>query len=332
MIVGNDQARYELAEGWERLPAEWSHGDAVGVAVDAQDRVYVFNRGQYPMSPEHPVIVYDRDGRFQRSFGDGLFRSPHGIALDAAGNIYCVDNGDHTVRKFTPAGELLLTIGTRGVPSDTGYTTDYRTITHGGPPFNMPTNVAVAPSGDLFVSDGYGNARVHRFGPDGILRASWGGPGDGPGQFNVPHAIRVHPDGRLLVCDRENSRVQIFDEEGRFLDQWTDLARPDDLHIDRDGRVYVAELGERAGFFPFMSQPLGHNRPGRVSVLDPDGQVLVRWGGDDPYAAGSFFAPHGIAVDSHGDVYVSEVTYSAGGNQGMVPPDCHTLQKFVRVE
>src|SRR5947199_103913 len=97
VIVGNDRARYEVAEGWEQLPAGWSHGDVTAVAVDAQDRVYVLNRGQYPASPDHPIIVYDRDGKLLTSFGDGLFRSPHGITLDADGTIYCVDNVDHTV-------------------------------------------------------------------------------------------------------------------------------------------------------------------------------------------------------------------------------------------
>src|SRR5581483_772633 len=232
MIVAAGAARYEVVEGWARLPAGWTCPDVVGVAIDPQDRVYILTRGQAPSSGDHPVIVFDSDGAFVRSFGDGLFTFAHGIALDAAGNVHCADSGDHTIRTFAPDGALLRTLGTRGIGSDTGLVgDDYRTITHGGPPFNMPTRLAVAPNGDLYVSDGYGNARIHHFGADGTLQSSWGGPGDGPGQFNVPHAVWVHSDGRVFVCDRENSRVQIFTADGRVLALWTDLVRPDDLYI-----------------------------------------------------------------------------------------------------
>src|SRR5437870_1462090 len=151
MIIGAGDARYEVLEGWERIPAGWSHPDAVGVAIDRRDRVHVFNRGQAPMSEHHPVIVYEPDGTFVRAFGEGLFVQAHGIALDAAGNVYCADSGNHAIRKFSPEGELLLTLGTPGVPSETGVVgDDYRTIRRGGPPFNMPTRLAVAPAGDLY--------------------------------------------------------------------------------------------------------------------------------------------------------------------------------------
>jgi sugar lactone lactonase YvrE len=146
------------------------------------------------------------------------------------------------------------------------------------------------------------------------------------------HAVWALGDGRLLVCDRENNRVQVFSADGKYLQEWTDLARPDDLWVDADGLVYVAELGERSALFPHMTPPYGHDRPGRVSVLNLDGDLVRRWGGDDPYATGSFFAPHGIAVDSRGNVYVSEVLAATYGGKGIVDFDRkHALTKFARV-
>ena len=331
MLTGPGDRRYRPLTEWESLPPGWSYADVAGVAVDDRDRVYVLNRGQSPLGPEHPIVVFGPDGTFVRSFGDGLFTFAHGITVGPDGAVYVADAGDHTVRKFDAAGTLVLTLGEPHRPSDTGYDDgDYRTIRRGGPPFNRPTRLAIGADGDLFVADGYGNARVHRFAPDGTLRASWGEPGDGPGQFNLVHSIWAHPDGRLFVCDRENSRVQIFEPDGRFVTEWTDVVRPQDLCIDRDGVVYVTELGERAGIGSFMSRPYGRDRPARITLLDLDGRVLGRWGTEEPCAPGSFFSPHGIAVDSRGDVYVGEVVYSAGGKDGLVPLTCHALQKLVR--
>jgi sugar lactone lactonase YvrE len=241
--------------------------------------------------------------------------------------------GDHTVRKLAPDGTLLYILGNKGVPADTGCVRFFNEITHGGPPFHMPTQVAIGPGGDLYISDGYGNCRIHQFKPDGTYIRSWGEPGTGPGQFNLVHAVWAHTDGRLFVCDRENSRVQVFREDGTFLQEWTDCVRPDDLCIGADGRVYVAELGERAGIFPFFPNPLGQSRPGRVTVRDLDGRLLGTWGNDDPYAPDGMFAPHGIAVDSRGDVYVAEVAWSGGGRTGLV--DCKrkaAFTKYVRVD
>jgi DNA-binding beta-propeller fold protein YncE len=169
--------------------------------------------------------------------------------------------------------------------------------------------MVTAASGDLFASDGYANARVHHFDSAGSLRTSWGEPGAEPGHFNIPHSVLVLPDERVLVCDRENNRIQIFDLEGQFLTQWTDFARPDDVCADGDGNLYVAELGEQVALFPFMTQPWGQNRVARVSVLDSRGRVQMRWG-EDPNGV-RFVAPHGIAVDRHGNVYVAEVRQAA---------------------
>lgn len=323
--------RFRPDDAWAQLPADWSWGDVAAVAVDAQDRVYVLNRGQYPMGPEHAIAVFAPDGTLLRTFGDGLFRFAHGIEVGPDGAVYTADAGNHVVRKFDADGKLVMTIGTVDVPAATGYQgDDYRLIQPGGGPFNRPTRCALAPNGDLFVSDGYGNARVHHFAPDGTLLASWGEPGDGPGQFNLVHSVWAHTDGRLFVCDRENSRIQVFSPAGEVLAIWTDVVRPQDLCIDAHGNVYIEELGERCGFASFMPRPLGQNRPARVSVFDLEGRLLARLGTDEPCAPGSFFSPHGVCVDSHGNLYVGEVVYSAGGKTGMVPATCHTLQKLVR--
>jgi DNA-binding beta-propeller fold protein YncE len=313
---------YRADADWARLPEGWSWLEVAGVATDSHDRVFVFARG------DHPILVFDRDGTFLASWGEGVFVRPHGITIGPDDAVYCSDDNDHTVRKFTPDGQLLLTLGTSGRPSDTGATSmDYRTIRRAGPPFHYPTNLALSPTGEMYVTDGYGNARVHRFAPDGRLVSSWGEPGSGPGQFHLPHGIAVD-QGTVYVADRENSRVQLFSPEGRFLDQWTDVARPCQVFVAA-GLIYVAELGFRAGHWPGTTYP-PDGSGGRVSVFDQRGELRARWGGgDDPCAPGDFFAPHGICVDSRGDVYVAEVVLSGGGNRGLVPPTCHALQKFV---
>jgi DNA-binding beta-propeller fold protein YncE len=223
-----------------------------------------------------------------------------------------------------------MTLGTSGKPSDTGNTSmDYRTIKHAGPPFNYPTNLAISPNGDLYISDGYGNARIHKFSGDGKLLLSWGEPGGGPGQFYVPHGIAVDRQGTVYVADRENSRIQLFSPKGEFLSAWTDVARPCEVFIGSAGDVFVAELGFYAGMWPGTSAPSPEATGGRVSIFDSKGTLKARWGGGkNPCAAGDFFAPHDIWVDSHGDIYVSEVTYSGGAKKGLVPLDCHALQKF----
>lgn len=328
MIVGEGDFRYELVEGWEQLPAGWWHGDVAGVATDAQDRVYVFNRS------EHPVIVYDREGRFLGSWGEGIFTRPHGITI-VGEVVWLADDTDHTVRKFTLDGRLLQTLGTPHQPSDTGYVAtaphNLATIKRGGGPFNRPTRLSVAPNGDLYVADGYGNARIHRFSADGELIQSWGEPGDGPGQFNLPHSVWVHRDGRVFVCDRENDRVQIFSPTGELLTIWTNVTRPGDLFIDRHGLVYLGEMAWEAGGTTMAGRPLHETRHAQLSIRDLDGNVLARWGGPDPCAPGSFASPHGIWVDSQGAIYVAEVTHTALSRSGRYHAGCHALQKFVRV-
>ncbi|GAA0440679.1 hypothetical protein Acor_12400 [Acrocarpospora corrugata] len=332
-VTRGGRRRFQVEEGWERLPDGLRHADVTAVDVDAEDRVYLFTRF------DHQVLVYERDGTFVRSWGLGLFTLPHGLTVGPDGSVYCVDAGDHTVRRFTPDGELLLTIGTPGEASDTGYTSDGPARVHRvervrrpGGPFNRCTDLAVGPDGDLYVTDGYGNCRVHVFTPDGELRHSWGEVGTGPGQFHLPHCLAVTPDGRVLVGDRENDRVQVFDGDGRFVTAWTDVRRPCALTVARDGTVFVAELWRPKGGRSFVHGETGEDQPARLSVLDRDGRVLERWGDSsrERAAPGNFIAPHGIALDSRGDLYVAEVTHSFAVRPGLVPPSCgdHQLQKF----
>src|SRR5579871_3394993 len=173
---------YDADDKWAKLPRGISWKEATAVATDSRDRVYVFNRG------DHPLTVFEPDGTFISSWGEGLFVRPHGIHIGPDDSVYCTDDTDHTVRKFTPDGKLLLTLGTRGKPSETGVVgMDYRTIQRSGPPFNYPCNVALSPNGEVYVCDGYGNAKIHKFTADGKLLFSWGEPGSGPGEFNIPH-------------------------------------------------------------------------------------------------------------------------------------------------
>jgi sugar lactone lactonase YvrE len=325
---------FEALEGWEQLPVGYAHPDVADVAVDSDGRVYLFCRS------EHPVLVYERDGRFVRSWGEGVFSMrAHGVSIAPDETLWFTDDGDQTVRRFTRDGRLLQTIGTSGVASDTGYDgTTVTSIARGGPPFNRPTNLAVAPNGDLYVSDGYGNARVHQFSPRGELRRSWGEPGSGPGQFMVPHGVAVHADGRVFVCDRENDRIQIFSPDGEFLEQWTEIQRPTKLVFGASGIAIVAELCWREGLRSFRTGPIERHRPSRIALLDPRGAVLARlgdvgpidaiWGAADPCRSGNFCAPHGLALDPDGDLYVAEVTWTIGTSKGLVGPACHTIQKF----
>jgi DNA-binding beta-propeller fold protein YncE len=278
------------------------------------------------------VAVFTPEGKPLFAWGTGLFTRPHGIWIGPNDALYLTDDLDHTVHKFTPEGERLWTLGTSGKPSDTGATsTDFRTIQRAGPPFHYPTNLALAPSGEMYISDGYGNARIHKYSAEGKLLFSWGEPGSGPGQFHIPHGIAVADDGTVFVADRENSRLQLFSPEGKFLAEWKDIARPCEMVIGATGNVYVAELGYRAGMWPGTSPPHENATGGRVSIFDKSGKLLARFGGGEhPSEPGDFFAPHDIWLDSQGSFYVSEVCRSAAKGKKPEGKDYHTLQKFVR--
>ncbi|QDT97133.1 peptidyl-alpha-hydroxyglycine alpha-amidating lyase family protein [Gimesia aquarii] len=323
--VGENAFRYRVATKWPTLPPDLDLVEVTAVATDSQDRVYVFNRGI------HPVAIFSPEGEFIDSWGQEAFARAHGITIGSDDKVYCVDDLDHTVKQFSTDGQLLMTLGTSGLYSDTGATSvDYRNIQRVGPPFNFPTNLAISPSGDLYIADGYGNARIHHFSADGKLLLSWGEPGDGPGQFHIPHGIAIDRNENVYVADRENSRIQIFTADGQYKDEWNDVARPCEVFIDDDSNVYVAELGFRAGMWSGTHPPTPNATGGRMSIFNLRGELQCRWGGGEtPCAPGDFFAPHDVWVDSRGDVYVSEVTMSAGGNRGLVSPNCHSLQKFI---
>jgi len=255
---------YRPVEGWGRLPQGWSYVEATSVAVDPADNVHVFNRGA------HPVIVFDRDGNFLRSWGEGVFRRPHGITIGPDGTLWLTDDLHHTIRQFTAAGKLLLTLGDPDTPS----------TLHGGKPFNRPTHVALCPkTGDIYVSDGYGNSRVHKYDPKGRHLHSWGEPGTDPGCFNVPHNIVTDADGLVYVADRENHRVQIFDGKGRYQMQLNNLHRPCGLFAERrnGGSLYVGELPTHLAVNAQVP-----NLGSRVSVLTLKGDLVARIGG--PFA------------------------------------------------
>lgn len=330
MTIGEHKLEYEVLEGWERLPEGWSFVEVAGVAVDSSDRVYVFNRG------DHPVIVFDKEGKFLDAWGEGVFSSAHGIFIDRHDNVYCADNFDHTVRKFTTDGTLLMTLGEADQPADTGFKIGESPVQYAGGPFNMVTNVAVAQNGEMFISDGYGNARIHRFSAEGKLLSSWGEPGAGPGQFNLPHGVAVDRGGRVYVADRENSRLQIFTSQGDFIESWDWVNRPDDLFIDEQENLYIAELGWNVPtpdrpHFPFMKHPpLGHAPIARVTICDLDGNIQTQIGGENPVLPGNFIVPHGIWADSRGDFYVGEVVKASGAIDHFAPLTCHAFQKFVR--
>jgi hypothetical protein len=303
---------FRAVEGWGRVPDGWSFVEATSVGVGARDEVYVFNRG------EHPVIVFDRDGRFLRAWGEGVFRRPHGITVGPDGTLWLTDDLHHTIRQFTADGTLLLTIGDPDQPS----------TLHGGKPFNRPTHVALCPrTGNVYVSDGYGNSNVHKFDPRGRHLKSWGEPGTDPGCFNIPHNIATDAEGLVYVADRENSRVQIFDGEGRYLAQWNNLHRPCGLYIDRAaGLGYVGELPTH---LPVNAEV--PNIGARVSVVTLKGDLVDRVGGrfagEKP---GEFIAPHGCVLDSRGDLYVAEVSWTARGKLEDPPREIRSLQKLTR--
>ena len=284
MAFGAGDFTYEVVPGWGKLPEGWEWGQIASVSVDSQDRVYVYTR------TSHPLMIFDRDGNFLRSWGEDILKDAHGLCIDAQGNMFMVDRESQIAMKYTADGQKVFELGNRDQPSDTGYTDENRTVLRAAGPFHHPTDIATSASGDFYVSDGYRNARIHKFSADGQLLFSWGEPGDGPGQFNLPHSV-WETQGRVYVADRQNNRLQIFTPQGEYLDTWTGFIQPCKIFVDANDIMYIAEL------------------QGRVSILSLDGTVLARWGSPEDRVAepGKFVGPHGIWADRHGDLYVSEV-------------------------
>ncbi len=328
--IGTGDLRYELVDGWERIPPGYAHPSVAAVATDSEGRAYLLCRSAVP------VMVYDRDGTFLAGWGQGEFtreNGPHGMYIDADDVVYLVDESGHTIRTYTLDGKRLAQLGS-GEQSDTGHTgmvgeLPLVGLTHPGPPFNRPTNIMTHPDGSLYATDGYGNCRVHHFESRGDLLDSWGEPGSGPGEFLLPHGLGIHPDGRLFVADRENDRIQIFSPEGAYLGQWTDVQRPCDVHID-NGLVYVAEMLRFAGDVTLAGRHIPENLPSRVSIFDVEGNLLLRWGGRDIAAPGNFIAAHSIWVDDEQSIYVAEVSAVMSPRTGL-GPEAHTIQKFARL-
>ncbi|SVE28143.1 uncharacterized protein METZ01_LOCUS480997, partial [marine metagenome] len=240
--------------------------EAAGVAVNNSDLVYVYNRG------EHPIIVFDSKGNFKTAWGKGTSVNPHGVAIDLDNNVYCVDAGDHTLKKFTSEGNLLLTIGTPGKSSGR----------MSGLPFSHPTHAAISPvNGNIFISDGYSNAAVHKFSPNGKHLLSWGRSGTDPGEFNTVHNISIDDQDWVYIADRENHRVQVFDSNGKYQSQWVNLAMASCIVMQSkpEKLFYVGEFfaGIRenpGGLGNWTGKRLGP----RISVLNQTGNIIARIG------------------------------------------------------
>lgn len=263
LVVGTGAYVYDILRPWGVLPAGQSFGLISHVAVDSKDRVYFYQR------KDPPVLVFDGDGNFLSGWGDGRLRDAHGIYIGPDDHVYVCNRDEHEVLKLTSEGRIVLTLGQRGRPALQA-------------PFNHPADVAVAPNGDIYVADGYGNSAVHRFSAEGKHLASWGMRGAGRAQFTTPHGIWVDARERVLVADRENNRVQLFSPEGDVYGEWGDLYHPMDVYVDRDGTVYVTDQ------IP------------RITMYAPDGRLLAR---GRPAAYGA----HGVWGDSRGNLYLAEM-------------------------
>ncbi len=319
-IVGSGKYTYRLVPDWAKLPGGETFAEASEVAVDSQDRVYV---GQHKAEP--PVMVFDREGTYLGSWGNGAFIRLHGFHI-ADDILYLTDTDASVVLKYTLDGKPIQVMGQRGVHSDTGTEKRGEMAKRAAGPFNYPTKAVPTPSGELYVSDGERNCRVHKFSADGQLIASWGEPGKaGPNEFHLVHGILVDVDGRVYVCDRENARVQVFSADGEFITNWTGMCPPCDIVVDGDGVFYICTLAFNAthryegvpapaGTGSALTGPDGRRTmltggEPQISVRDRDGNILAEW---------NCRSGHSLCVDSRGDIY-------------LVTEDDSVVDKYVRV-
>jgi sugar lactone lactonase YvrE len=293
---------YRTIDRWGTLPQGRTWGSTAGVEIDRDGKsVWVAERcgaNSCADKPDvDPILKFDQSGKLVKSFGKGLFIFPHGIFVDKDDNVWVTDgdgkNGKgHQVLKFSPDGKVLLTLGKAGVAGDAPDT------------FNKPSDVAVAPNGDIFVADGHGgdtNARIVKFTKDGKFIKTWGKKGSAPGEFNGPHSLAFDSKGRLFVADRGNNRIQIFDQDGNFIDQWTQFSRPSGVYIDKKDMIYVADsesgsvAKDRTSWKRGMR--VGSAKDGSVIALIPD---------PDENAT-TTSAAEGVAVDAQGNIFGAEV-------------------------